>query len=100
MAIRMRNNTSDSICCNCGDKSDDVLNMFDICVADNMFTICDRCNRELLNKVLKAECLKNSRTKTSHDMLIIRRRANANFEMRRFERMTNAKPSFDKGETK
>lgn len=79
MAIKMRNNTGDSRCCNCEDKSDNVLNMFDVCIGKNVFTICDRCNGELLDKTLKAECLKNSRTKTSRDMAIIRKRANGSY---------------------
>lgn len=80
MAIRMRNNTSSkSICCNCEDDSNNVLNMFDICVGKHMFTICDRCNRELLMKTLRADCLKNSRTKTSQDMAIIRKRAGGSY---------------------
>ena len=62
MAIRMRNNTKpDSVCCECGDHRKDVLDMFDVCVGGNIFTLCDVCNEALLYKTLRAECAKNAR---------------------------------------
>lgn len=80
MAIRMRNNRNpDSVCCECGDKRKDVLDMFDICVGGNIFTICDICNEALFYKTLCAECAKNGRVKTPEDMKVIRKRANGSF---------------------
>ena len=75
MAIKMRNNIkSDAICCECGEKQDQVLNMFDLCIGGNIFTICDVCNEKLFNKSLSAECMKNGRAKSQKDMAIIRKR--------------------------
>lgn len=80
MAIRMRNNRqSDSICCECGKSRREVLDMFDICIGDNIFTICDICNEVLLFKTLRAECNKNARVKTPEDMKIMRKRANGSY---------------------
>lgn len=76
MAIKMRNNSKkDSVCCECGQTRKEVLDMFDVCVGDNIFTICDVCNEALFYKTLRAECYKNGRTKTNEDMAIIRKRA-------------------------
>lgn len=81
MAIRMRNNTKpDSVCCECGDGRKDVLDMFDVCVGGNIFTICDVCNEALLFKTLRAECHKNGRVKTPEDMKVMRMRANGSYQ--------------------
>lgn len=81
MAIKMRNNKDlDSVCCECGTHRRDVLDMFDLCVGGNVFTICDECNEEILHKTLKAECAKNSRTKTPADMAVMRKRANGSYK--------------------
>lgn len=75
MAIKMRNNTKlDAVCCECGESQKEVLNMFDLCIGGNIFTICDACNEKLFNKCLSAECLKNGRVKSQRDMAIIRKR--------------------------
>ena len=75
MAIKMRNNTKlDAVCCECGESQKEVLNMFDLCIGGNIFTICDACNEKLFNKCLSAECLKNGRVKSQKDMAIIRKR--------------------------
>lgn len=75
MAIKMRNNTeSNARCCECGDKQGEVLNMFDLCIGDTVFTICDVCNEKIFSKCLKAEVMKNGRVKSQHDMSIIRKR--------------------------
>lgn len=75
MAIRMRNNVKqDAVCCECGDSQDKVLNMFDLCVGGNIFTICDACNEKIFSKCLSAECMKNHRTKSQKDLAIIRKR--------------------------
>lgn len=75
MAIKMRNNTKpDAICCECGEGQKEVLNMFDLCIGGNVFTICDVCNERIFSKCLSAEVMKNGRVKSSHDMEIISRR--------------------------
>ena len=80
MAIKMRNNRdSNSVCCECGDHRKDVLDMFDVCVGGNVFTICDRCNEVLNYKTLCAECNKNARVKTPEDMRVMRKRANGTY---------------------
>lgn len=73
--IKMRNNTKpDAICCECGDKQDKVLNMFDLCIGGNVFTICDVCNEKILSKCLRADVMKNGRVKSQRDMAIISKR--------------------------
>lgn len=76
--IKMRNNTKPSaICCECGKRQRKVLNMFDICIGGQIFTICDACNEQLLRKCLSAQCMKNGRVKSPSDMAIIRKRKSA-----------------------
>ena len=73
--IKMRNNTkSDTVCCECGERQDQVLNMFDLCIGGNIITICDVCNEKILSKCLSAEVMKNGRVKSKNDMAIIRKR--------------------------
>ena len=75
MAIKMRHNhDKDAICDECGDGQEEVIDMFDLCIGGNIFTICDACNEKLFNKCLSAECLKNGRVKSQRDMAIIRKR--------------------------
>ena len=73
-----RNTKSDAICCECGEGKKEVLEMFDVCVGKNIFTICDVCNEALLHKTLRAECEKNGRIKTPKDIRIITKRKNKN----------------------
>lgn len=76
MAIKMRNNKDlNSVCCECGDRRKDVLDMFDLCVGGNIITVCDVCNEKILVKTLRAECAKNERVKMPSDLAIMRRRA-------------------------
>lgn len=75
MAIKMRNNSKlDAVCCECKATKKEVLDMFDLCIGGNIFTICDACNEALFYKTLKAECYKNGRVKSQHDIAIINRR--------------------------
>lgn len=75
MAIKMRNNSKpDAVCCECGENQKQVLNMFDLCIGGNIFTICDACNEKLFSKSLSAECMKNGRLKSPQDIAIIRKR--------------------------
>lgn len=84
MKVRMRNSKDvNAVCCGCGESKDNVLDMFDLQVGDNIFTICDECNEALLVKCLKAECMKNGRVKSSSDMRIIRKRAEREREKRK-----------------
>lgn len=79
VAIKMRNNTrSEATCCECGEGQNEVLNMFDLCIGGNIFTICDMCNEKLFRKCLSAECLKNGRIKSQRDLAIIRKRKSKN----------------------
>ena len=78
--IRIRNSKdTNSVCCECGDGRKDVLDMFDIKVGGNIFTVCDVCNEVLLNATLRAECAKNGRVKTQHDLAVLRKRANGSY---------------------
>lgn len=97
MAIKMRNNKeNDSFCCECGDHRSDVLDMFDLCIGGNVFTICDVCNEQLLNKTLKAECAKNARVKTPEDMRVIRKRANGSYKAKWMLKREEARQDIDK----
>ena len=73
--IKMRNNTKpDAICCECGESQKEVLNMFDLCICGNIFTICDVCNEKIFSKRLSAEGMKTGRVKSHHDMGVNRKR--------------------------
>ena len=86
MAIKMRNNSkSDSVCCECGKARKSVLDMFDVCVGDNIFTICDVCNEALFYKTLRASCYTNGRVKSERDMAIIRQRGRQFWEAKELE---------------
>ncbi|MBO5743907.1 MAG: hypothetical protein J6R68_06465 [Clostridia bacterium] len=76
MAIKMRiNKDIEAKCCECGAGKKQSLNLFDIKIANHVFTLCDECNLKLFYKTLNAECHKNHRTKTPEDMAILRKRA-------------------------
>lgn len=60
--------------------------MFDLCIGGTIVTVCDVCNEQILMKTLKAECLKNNRVKSGHDMSIIRKRGQDKYEERQWER--------------
>lgn len=80
MAIKMRNSKNENaVCCECGQTRKQVLDMFDVCIGGNIFTICDVCNETLLHKTLSAECYKNGRIKSQQDMAILRKRANGSY---------------------
>lgn len=67
--IKMRiNNDKNSICQNCGEKWKNVLEMYDIMIFDERHIICKSCNQELFTKILKADCLYNSKLKSSEDV--------------------------------
>lgn len=79
MAIKMRNNKNENvICCECGQTKKQVLDMFDVCIGGNIYTICDACNETLFRKTLSASCYTNGRLKTKEDLAIINKRKAAN----------------------
>lgn len=92
MAIKMRNNKSlDSVCCECGTARKNVLDMFDVCIGGNVFTICDECNEALFYKTLKAECYKNERVKTQNDLRVLRMRGGSSYRARYMARVEEAR---------
>lgn len=71
----MRTNTKlDAVCCECGEGPQQVLNMFDLCIGKSIVTVCDACNDKIFYKCLCASVMRDGRTKTPHDIAIIRRR--------------------------
>lgn len=73
--VRMRtNNESNAYCCECGNGRNNSLELFDICIGGQIFTICDLCNEQLFQKTLRATCNVNSKVKRPSDMAIIRKR--------------------------
>ncbi len=73
--IRMRiNKHSDSVCETCGEGSSHVLEMFDLQIGNTIHTVCDRCVDQIFHKTLSATCGVNAKTKSQHDMAIIRKR--------------------------
>ena len=99
MASKMRNNKNeDSFCCNCGETQKQVLNMYDLCIGDTIFTICDRCVEQMQMKLLKAIVERNGRVKSGRDMAIIRRRGQDDYETRRWERFAAGTQTVSKEE--
>ena len=48
--------------------------MFDICIGNTIFTLCDECIDELFRKTLKANCMVQGKVKSKEDMMIINNR--------------------------
>ena len=72
--IKMRvNKHKNSVCNFCGEKWEDVPEMYDMMLCDNIFTICKTCMQELHLKILKADCLYNSKLKSNEDLARKRR---------------------------
>lgn len=73
--VKMRTNSEpDARCCECGNGRDKSLELFDICIGGQIFTVCDLCNEQLLYKTLKAARNVNHKVKQASDMAIIRKR--------------------------
>lgn len=73
--IKMRTNKeSNAFCESCGNKRNQSLELFDICIGGTILTICDKCNEELLKKSLSASCKVNEKIKSKQDLKIIRNR--------------------------
>ena len=95
--IRMRNNTKpDSVCCECGQPRKKVLDMFDIQIGGEVFTICDLCNEALFYKTLKASCNVNGRVKTKEDIAIINRRGRDRWNTKELKEKINTDAKYDK----
>lgn len=75
MAIKMRINKDTSATCeSCGNGKTKSLEMFDVCIGENIMTICDACNEVLFNKTLKATVGVNHKLKSQQDLKVIRSR--------------------------
>lgn len=73
--IKMRTNKDGSgQCSNCLAWQEDSLQMFDIQIGQMVFTLCDKCNEDLLAKSVRAANMVNEKVKTKADLLVIRKR--------------------------
>lgn len=72
--IKMRVSKNDCSCSSCGAKRKQSLEMFDICIGNMIFTLCDECSDELFRKTLKANCMVQGKVKSKEDMMIINNR--------------------------
>lgn len=72
--MRVSNPKNDWHCDSCNAKGKESLGMFDICIGDTIFTLCDECNDELFRKTLKASCIVNGKLKSADDMKVINNR--------------------------
>lgn len=71
MAIKMRvRKDNKGVCSECEKSADKVLDMFDLCVGGNIFTLCDECVDTLFGKTLKATNYVNGRVKSQKDIAI------------------------------
>lgn len=81
MPIRARLNKSKSaVCCECGNDPNSSLDMFDIQIGKEIFTVCDLCMSVIAEKAISAKCYTNGRTKSSLDMSLIRKRLNKTYK--------------------
>ena len=72
--IKMRvNNNKESACDFCNEKWKNVPEMYDMMLLDNIYTICKHCTSEIFAKILKADCLYDSKLKSSEDLARVRR---------------------------
>lgn len=60
----------EGICKCCGNTSNQVLDMFDLCLGDTIITLCDECNEKLFSKTLKASVYVNGRVMSKKDIAI------------------------------
>ena len=69
--IKMRvRKDNKGICKCCGGTDKNTIDLFDLCLGDEVITICDECNELLFNKTLKATVYVNSRVKSDKDLAI------------------------------
>lgn len=72
--IKMRvNKKKDCECDFCGEKWKNVPEMYDMMLLDDMYTICKQCTQELFLKILKADCMYNSKLKSNEDIVRAKR---------------------------
>lgn len=72
--IKMRVSKNDYFCSSCNAKRKESLEMFDVCIGNTLFTLCDECMDELFRKTLKASCIVNGKLKSADDMKVINNR--------------------------
>lgn len=80
--IRMRTCKRETDCELCENNTNNSLEMFQFQIGDTIHTVCDQCLEQIFQKALSGVCHVNSKTKSSHDMSIIRKRNNAIREVR------------------
>lgn len=70
--IKVRHTVNkDALCCECGANKDEVLNMFDFCIGENIFHICNFCNEKLSERSNHVLCFVNRRVKTRREISVI-----------------------------
>lgn len=72
--IRTTRDKDNAICSSCGATRGGSLEIYDIRVGSVVFSVCDRCNEVLFNKVLKAQVDLQGRVRTPNDQRVIRER--------------------------
>ena len=72
--IRMRTCKRETDCELCENNTNNSLEMFQFQIGDTIHTICDQCLEQIFQKALSGVCYVNSKTKSNHDMAIIRKR--------------------------
>lgn len=81
MSIKMKvNNKLEAKCCNCGRGQKQSVDMFDVMVGKQRFTICDACNDLLFTKTLNASCYRDHRVKGDKDISVAQDRRSARYE--------------------
>lgn len=71
--VKMRvNQKQSSKCQGCGNRWKNVKEMYDLQICDTKFTLCSNCTDKIFHKLLRAECMYNSRLKSQEDMERVR----------------------------
>lgn len=84
MAIKMRvNQNSSSKCCECNCGYNYTPEMYDLCITDNVFTLCKSCVETIERKTIKASCIYNGKVKSKEDMARI-----TNYNLRTSPKLT------------
>ena len=82
MAIKMRvRKDNKGVCKACECEANKALDMFDICIGDEIVTVCDECVNALFTKMLKATNYTNGRLKSQQDIAIINARHSKKFKL-------------------
>lgn len=74
--IRMRVcQTEGAMCCSCSSAREAALELFEVQLAKgNVIVLCDGCMVQIRDKSIRACGMVSERTKSSHDMAIVRKR--------------------------